>query len=183
MRLSQDAGVAGAGNASLVVTYDQSCPFGIKTPECPLGSVHNVNKSVVSARAARSLLADLQPAAFPPIAPLRASTVTAAPTGRGYWLVTVAFDGTPLALRPTQYCDACCDGAVGDFDASADGVVWANGTSPTVEGGNTVVFTVAARTKPVAVRYTANQAFPQCAVVSSETGLPASPFAASVSAF
>lgn len=179
MRLAQDAGVSGL-NASVVVTYDQSCPFGVKTPECPLGSVHNINKSAVAARAARALLAGLQPAAFPPVAPLRVTSVSAGPTGLGYWLVTVAFGSSSLALRPTQFCDACCSGAVGDFDASADGAVWANGTAPALEGGN-VVFTVALASKPITVRYTANQAFPQCAVVSVATGLPALPFEASVS--
>jgi len=180
MRLAQAAGVAGVANASIIVTYDKSCPFGVKTPECPLGSVHNVNKSAVAARAARALLADLQPAAFPPAPPPRVASVTAAPTGRGFWLVTVAFDGPPpLVLRGTQFCDACCDGAVGDFDASADGAKWANGTAAALEGG-AVVFTVAASAKPVLVRYTANQAFPQCAVVSAATGLPALPFSASV---
>ena len=66
---------------------------------------------------------------------------------------------------------------MGDFDASADGARWANGTAPALEGG-AVVFTVALRDKPVTVRYTANQAFPQCAVVSDATVLPALPFAA-----
>jgi hypothetical protein len=139
-----------------------------------------VNKSAVAARAARALLADLQPAAFPPVAPLRVASVSAAPTGRGFWLMTVAFTSPSLALSPTQFCDACCGGAVGDFDASDGAGVWANGTAPALEGG-AVVFTVALPNKPTAVRYTANQAVPQCAVVSVATGLPALPFAAAVS--
>ncbi len=180
MRLAQDAGTTDV-NASIVATYDLSCPFGVQTPQCPLGSVHNINKTVVAARAARDLLAGLQPAAFPPVAPLRVASVAAAPTGRNFWLVTVAFDAAPLALRPTQFCDACCAGAVGDFDASVDGVNFVNGTAASLSSG-AVVFTVALDKKPVAVRYTANQAFPQCAVVSVATGLPAMPFEAAVSA-
>jgi hypothetical protein len=62
--------------------------------------------TIVAARAARALLAQVDPAAFPPsgAAPPRATSATAAPTGRGFWLVTVAFDAAPLALRGTQYC-------------------------------------------------------------------------------
>ena len=182
MRLAQEAGVAGLPNASAVPTYDLSCPFGVKTPQCPLGSVHNINKTVVAARAARALLAQMDPAAFPPrgAAPPRATSVTAAPTGRGFWLVTVAFDAAPLALRDTQYCAACCAGGVGDFDATVGGGVWVNSTAVQQLSGGAVVFTVGLPQKPVAVRYTANQGFPQCAVVGGAAGLPALPFQAAV---
>jgi len=182
MRLSQAAGVEGVPNATAVVTYDLSCPFGVKTDECPMGSVHNLNKTLVAARAARALLAQMDPAAFPPggAAPPRVTSVTAAPTGRGFWLVTVAFDAAPLALRGTQYCAACCGGGVGDFDATADGSVWANSTAVQQLSGGAVVFTVGLPQKPMAVRYTANQPFPQCAVVGGEAGLPALPFLAPV---
>lgn len=185
MRLAQAAGVAGVANASVVPTYDLSCPFGVVTPECPLGSVHNINKTLVAARAAHALLTALEPSRFAPAtaAPPSVSSVSAGPTGHAYWLVTVAFGAgaAPLALAPTQYCVACCDGDVGDFDASCDGgTTWVNGTSPSLSGGN-VVFTVGCANKPTRVRYTANQGFPQCAVVGAN-GLPALPFAADVAA-
>jgi hypothetical protein len=179
MRLAQGEGLAGVGNASAVPSYDLSCPFGIKTPQCPLGSVHNANKTVVAARAARALLAGMLPQRFPRVAPPQATAVTAAPTGHNFWLVTVAFEGGPLALGGTQFCDACCAGAVGDFDASLDGVNFVNGTAQQLSDGN-VVFTVGLPQKPVLVRYTANQAFPQCAVLDSQSGLPAMPFLATV---
>lgn len=178
MRLAQEAGLVGVANASAVVTYDLSCPFGIQTPECPIGSVHNLNKTVVAARAARSLLSQLDPAAFPlsGAASPRAASVTAAPTGRGYWLVTVTFDIAPVALRGTQYCTDCCGAGVGDFDASVDGVVWANSTAAQMMSGGNVVFTVPAEVKPTVVRYTGNRPFAQCAVYAPLNGLPAVPF-------
>lgn len=178
MRLAQEAGLVGVPNASTVVTYDLSCPFGVDTPQCPLGSVHNLNKTVIAARAARALLSQMDPSTFPPsgAASPRAASVTAAPTGRGYWLVTVTFDVAPVALRGTQYCTDCCSAGVGDFDASVDGVVWANSTAAQMMSGGAVVFTVPAPAKPTTVRYTANQPFPQCSVFSPENGLPAAPF-------
>ena len=179
MRLAQAQGVAGVANASAVPTYDLSCPFGVKTPECPLGSVHNINKTLVAARTASALLELMAPGRFPPAPPPLAAGITAAPTGRGYWLVTVAFEGGPVGLRDTQYCAACCSGDVGDFDASIDGSTYVNGTVQQLSGGN-VVFIVGLPQKPLHVRYTANQAFPQCAVYSSASGLPAMPFHATV---
>ena len=86
----------------------------------------------------------------------------------------------PLALRGTQFCAACCASGPGDFDASADGAAWANSTGVQQLSGGAVVFTVGLPTKPVAVRYTANQAFPQCAVVGGAAALPALPFQAAV---
>ena len=182
MRLAQDAGVANLSNASAVVTYDLSCPFGVVTPECPFGSVHNINKTIVAARVASALLSRVAPARFPAEAPLRAVGATAAPAGGGSWLVTVAFDGAPVALRGTQYCEACCSGSVGDFDATdGGGGGWVNGSAASLSGGGGVVFTVALPNKPTEVRYTANQGFPQCAVVGGN-GLPAFPFAVEVAA-
>jgi hypothetical protein len=70
---------------------------------------------------------------------------------------------------------------VGDFDASLDGVTFVNGTVQELSAGS-VVFTVGLPQKPLFVRYTANQAFPQCAVVSTVGGLPALPFSARVAA-
>ena len=191
MRLAQEEGLSGVANASAVVTYDLSCPFGVKTPICPIGSVHNLNKTLVAARAARALLAQMAPAAFPPsgASPPRVALVTASPTkaissgvARGGWTVTVTFDVSPLQLRGTQYCEMCCAGGVGDFDASVDGIQWVNSTGVQKPGStdSTVVFNVELKEKPSLVRYTANQAFPQCAVVSIETGLPAAPFQVSV---
>ena len=57
MRLAQDEGVQDdAIGADITPTYDRSCPFGVKTPECPFGSVHNVKKREMSDRAARQVL-------------------------------------------------------------------------------------------------------------------------------
>ena len=66
---------------------------------------------------------------------------------------------------------------MGDFDASGDGgATWANGTVPDrVIGGNSVTFFVQLDSRPTRARYTANQGFPQCAVVSAN-GVPAMPF-------
>ena len=180
MRLAQEAGLAGLQNASIIGTYDLSCPFGVKTPLCPIGSVHNLNKTLVAARAARALLSQMAPAAFPRVAFPRVVSVTAAPTGHGYWLVTAVFDEASLVLRGAQNCEACCGRGVGDFDASADTTAWVNSTAPQQLSGGGVVFTVALAKKPVWVRYTANQAFPQCAVASAASGLPALPFLAAV---
>lgn len=181
MRLAQGEGLVGSANATAIPTYDLSCPFGVITPQCPMGSVHNINKTVVAQRAAGALLAGMLPRTFPPLSPPRVTSVTAAPTGHNYWLVTVGFAvgddaSPPLGLVGTQYCTDCCGGGVGDFDASIDGVAFVNATAVQQMSGGNVVFTVGLPIKPVVVRYTANQPFPQCAVVSSKSGLPAMPF-------
>jgi len=180
MRLAQDMGASiGVQNATVVPTYDLSCPFGVVTPECPFGSVHNVNKTIVAIRAAAALLSYLTPASYA-FSPPRISRVTADPTGHGFWLVAMEFtNGNSLSLQHTQYCELCCRDGVGDFDASLDGITFVNGTTPTLSSGK-VVFTVGLPTKPRFVRYTANQGFPQCAVVDLKTQLPALPFTASV---
>ena len=87
MRLAQEAGVKGLEKTSVTPTYDLSCPFGVKTPECPIGSVHNLNKTVVASRAAYALLSRVDNTTFPPIEPPHVTSVTAAPTGRNFWLV------------------------------------------------------------------------------------------------
>ena len=89
----------------------------------------------------------------------------------------------------------CCEGSdlTSDFDVSADNVTWTTGFQATVETQTTrrdnaaaddagrdataaaVSFLVHMPSKPVWVRYTANKAFPQCAVFNRE-GLPALPF-------
>lgn len=194
MRLAQAAGVAGTSNATFVPTYDLSCPFGVDTPPCPLGSVHNLNKTLVAARAARAMLAEIDPAVFPPpgASPPLVTGVTAAPVGQpssGSWRITVAFNAAPLALRDTQYCVTCCAGATGekgggDFDVSADGgATWVNGTAVALVSGGEVAFAVTGlAARPAMVRYTANQAFPQCAVVALANSLPAAPFSVGVTA-
>lgn len=179
MRLAQEEGLIGVSNASAVPTYDLSCPYGVKTPECPLGSVHNVNKTIVAARTASALLSGMFPMRFPPVSPPQTTAITAAPTGHNFWLVTVGFENGPVVLKGTQYCTSCCSGNVGDFDASLDGVNYVNGTVQELSVGN-IVFTVGLTQKPAFVRYTANQAFPQCAVISSISGLPAMPFLSTV---
>jgi hypothetical protein len=185
MRLAQAAGVAGSDNATFIPTYDLSCPFGVVTPECPLGSVHNVNKTVVAMRAARSLLTEIDPARFSPSDTdlPTFSTASAVSAGAGSWLVTVSFNASSLALRSTQNCVACCSSVGGDFDVSADGgATWVNGTAVHLVGPGALAFTASGLgSRPAQIRYTANQAFPQCAVVSSTNDLPAAPFVALVS--
>ena len=217
MRLSQDAGVpTGAGaKAAVTVTYDLGCPFGVKTAACPFGSVHNLIKDAIGSRVAAQI-APMLPGAPPPSAASSpvvegpravavTATASAAPGAAGAgggdggggapgssWAVTVRFAGGsgPLYTGGTQYCDACCAGAVGDFDASADGgATFVNGTVPVVVvavGGGagapmmSVRFSVPGLGgKPTHVRFTANQGAPQCAVYNAE-GLPAYPFAMAV---
>ena len=43
MRLAQEAPLLDDPLASVTASYDQGCPFGVKTAVCPFGSVHNVN--------------------------------------------------------------------------------------------------------------------------------------------
>ena len=45
MRLAQDAGTSGVPNAEIAVTYDLSCPFGIKVGDLNYYSVHFVRES------------------------------------------------------------------------------------------------------------------------------------------
>ena len=181
MRLAQEQGVGGAASASgaVVATYDLSCPH------CPFGSVHNTDKAAVGARAAVQLSRLMHGGGGVFEGP-RASRATAAPAavsggggGGGGYEVTVSFVGAapPFALRPTRNCTDCCGTAGADFDASADGVAWFNGTGAEVlEGGSSVKFLVPGlRAPPAIVRYTAAPLFPQCAVANAE-GLPALPF-------
>lgn len=158
MRLAQAAGVANITLASIVPTYDLSCPFGVNTPQCPWGSVHNLIKEPIGVRLAQSLLAALEPSRFQPVSGPTLVSVDAGPTGRGYWNVQLNFDDSTTTQAPTQYCSDCCEGLVGDFDASADGgVTFVNGTLPNVLGSGALAFIVKLPTKPTHIRYTANQ--------------------------
>ena len=191
MRLAQDEGVHGDELAEVTVTYDLSCPFGVTSPECPKGSVHNVNKSIICERAASQLirLRGLHPSSAVVTEGPRAVKVTASKSSGGgsrttgsTYNVHVTFEGGtgPLSQRGTQYCAKCCtQEGPGDFDASADGgATFVNGTSASVSA-MTATFSVDLPSPPTHVRYTANQGFPQCAVYNQE-GLPAYPFALAV---
>ena len=182
MRLAQDEGVQGdAIGADITPTYDKSCPFGLKTPECPFGSVHNVKKLEIGDRAARQLLHLLGETAASEVAVVadgpRATGASAARSSdNNSSMVVVSFaGGGPLFTNSTQYCITCCNGDVGDFDAW-DGLSWVNGSVPVVVGGMSVQFNVSTARTLTHVRYTANMGFPQCAVYNEE-GLPAYPFA------
>ena len=185
MRLAQDQGVHGDTiGAAATPTYDLSCPFGVKTPECPFGSVHNVRKREIGNRAARQLLHLLgETPADAVVDGPRATAASAVQNDGGNAAVVVRFaGGGALYTNGTQYCITCCDGGVGDFDASDDnGLTWVNGTVPIVTGSTSVRFSVATARTPTHVRYTANMGFPQCAVFNAE-GLPAYPFAMAVTA-
>eukprot|EP00927_Polykrikos_kofoidii_P005757 TRINITY_DN12290_c0_g1_i1.p1 TRINITY_DN12290_c0_g1~~TRINITY_DN12290_c0_g1_i1.p1 ORF type:complete len:544 (+),score=69.68 TRINITY_DN12290_c0_g1_i1:84-1715(+) len=185
MRLAQEAGTTGVTQASVVATYDLSCPFGTtnKQPQCPFGTVHNVRKAPVGERVG----AMLQKLIFPKVDIVsegpRATRVIATPARAARETsVLVHFDGgsQPFYLKGTLHCAACCEPAshsFGDFDASADGgTTWVNATGPpslALDGAG-VTFIVPL-SKVTHVRYTANQGFPQCAVYNQE-GFPALPF-------
>ena len=184
MRIAQDQGVhADSIGAACTPTYDLSCPLGVKTPECPFGSVHNVKKREIGDRAARQLLHLLGETTHVGSAVVngpRAVGASAAHAEGGNFTVVISFvGGGDLYTNGTQYCVTCCDGGVGDFDASEDGIAWVNGTVPTTVGGMDVRFSVATTRMPTHVRYTANMGFPQCAIYNAE-GLPAYPFAMAV---
>jgi hypothetical protein len=181
MRLAQDDGIPpGDTLASVVPTYDLSCPFGVSSPQCPWGSVHNIYKAPIGSRLAAAAMKLRFPTGsssgngtYP-----RAALAVAAPVpGSGNFNLTMyveASTAAPLALAPTQFCDSCCSEC--DFDSSSDGgLTWVNGTRVMLSGPLTVSFTVALPAPPTHVRYTANRGFPQCAVVSSD-GLPLFPF-------
>ena len=187
MRLAQDqlAGVAG-GDAVAVPTYDLGCPFGVKTEACPFGSVHNLDKAPIGARVARQLWRVMRarraavsaPSLFP-----RAVSATYSNGATKAVVVTVQFNvgAPPLTMSPTQHCADCCSAGVGDFDVSFDGgASFVNATTvPTILGDGTSlavpVLSPEQQVAPTHVRYTANQAFPQCAVVDAQR-LPAFPF-------
>lgn len=189
MRLQQDDGAGASSDAlaATAVTYDLSCPFGVKTDACPHGSVHNENKGPVGQRVAAQLnrmrTADKEISDGP-----RASSATATKDEglsaeeagmEAPYHIRVMFSGeSKLHMNGTQWCDTCCDGQ-GDFDASADGgKTYVNGTSVRTLGRE-VHFTVTLPGAPTHVRYTANQPFPQCAVYNtggSKVHYPAYPF-------
>eukprot|EP00937_MAST-01D_sp_MAST-1D-sp2_P007763 g7763.t1 len=192
MRLQQRAGAQAAdapGTPAVAVpTYDLSCAMG-KTDGCPHGNVHNVHKQPVGARLAAQIAHLHLGAPGTVLGPEMAGVSTR--NVAGGFNVTVNFAGgsEPFALRPTRNCSVCCGddaGAdVGDFDASMDGngTAWVNGTKPALVNGTAVRFFVAAPpgSSPQWVRYTANRAFPQCALYNQE-GFPAFPFRARVAA-
>ena len=192
MRLAQEAPLVHDPLASVTASYDQGCPFGVKTTVCPFGSVHNVNKAPIGARVARELRRLMLKQEVVSQGP-RATHVTTKQMQDGTSEITVRFSGgsTPFYQHGTQNCARCCQWSVGqpatnassnDYDASGDdGATWVNGSAailtPSLDG---VAFTV-----PLAmvtnVRYTGNQPFPQCALYNKE-GLPALPFWVNVDA-
>lgn len=127
MRLAQDAG-ADAAMTMVAPTYDLGCPFGVNTPECPFGSVHNVRKGKIGARVATQILSMLENDKIVAQGPRVASVTTAdGADGSGSQEVTVSFAGgtSPFQLGGTQFCAECCYGGAGsnDFDVSGDGGV------------------------------------------------------------
>jgi hypothetical protein len=182
MRLQQDAGTSGLANATVVPTYDDSCPTS------PYGSVHNPSKATVGERVAQQLYQMLRPEQPHIATPPRVVRATAAARDGGYD-VTVRFRGgsAPFKLHGTKNCTTCCDGAAPggsataghslDLDASSStGGPYVNGTAAVLDRATgDVTFHVALPARPTVVRYTAASIFPQCALYNSE-GLPAMPF-------
>lgn len=185
MRLAQEAALEDVEKSALVATYDQSCNNLAFPDDCPHGSVHNIHKQEVGARAALQLVHLMQGQDVTVEGP-RAKEASAAPVGDaalGGFSVSVTFAGGsgPFTLLPTRNCTDCCDGsfgasAKGDFDVSIDGQAWTPGKSTRMKGAEGVVFHVAGLSAPPAfVRYTAGSNFTQCALFNAE-GLPALPF-------
>jgi hypothetical protein len=185
MRMAQDAGTAGDSTAALAVTYDLSCSFGSKPPDCPFGSVHNVQKVPVARRIVRQLLRLLNLLAAPEGPRAIAATAVRGDTATSNWSIAVDIHGgvAPYTFRGTQNCAKCCGDikAAGDFDVSSDGgVTFVNGTTPVAMDGHAAFeLSVNLLRPPTHVRYTANQGFPQCALYDSN-GLPLYPFQLSV---
>eukprot|EP00039_Didymoeca_costata_P004263 m.72340 g.72340 ORF g.72340 m.72340 type:complete len:542 (-) comp12317_c0_seq1:86-1711(-) len=181
MRLAQDEGVQGDNMATVTATYDLSCPFGITSPECPFGSVHNVFKVEIGKRIAKQImrLHDLQPNLIT-TGPRAIRSTFFQKQGNEY-NINVEFSlnngDDSLHLEGTQFCAECCrQGSVGDFDISVDnGKTFVNGTLQGITGKGTMSFSAILNHDPTHVRYTANQGFPQCAVYNSY-GFPAYPF-------
>jgi len=175
MRLAQEAGLAGVARSALVATYDQSCNNLAFPNDCPHGSVHNIHKQLIGTRVAAQLARLLRGEDLVVEGP-RAQAASAVHDA-GAFAVTVHFGGAaaPFALRPTRNCTTCCDGSLGDFDASTDGRIWAQGHGATMSGDAAVEFHVQATAPPSLVRYTGGSNFTQCALVNME-GLPALPF-------
>lgn len=176
MRLAQDKGVSVDKKSFIVPTYDQSCPYGVKTSVCPFGSVHPLNKTIVGSRIALHLRDNV--VADGP----RVQQITTVNEFNGNFSVIVTFSGDskPFKLEGTTNCDECC--TVSDFDVSADGKVWINGTVAQMISSSAIRFSVALSEEPLIVRYTANRAFPQCAVYNQQL-LPAFPFEMNIKHF
>jgi hypothetical protein len=162
MRLAQDEGVVDDPLAAMTVTYDLSCPFGVKTPECPFGSVHNVNKTVVCERIALQMLRllDLAPeqhtdsrsAKLTVDASRTTALVTEGPRAMKatavvttperpfgavpkLYAISVKFHGgtAPFYQAGTQYCATCCG------DTVTGGVGGISDFDVSVDGGATFV--------------------------------------------
>lgn len=169
MRLAQAEGVGPFG--SVVATYDLSCPA------CPFGSVHNTHKTEVGARAARQLMKLWRNDS--------ASIVSEGPRAlratlqRNSSAIYVLFSGAaaPFAFGATRNCTTCCHpDASTDFDVSLDGRRWGNIFVATLVEPRVVSLLLPPGFEMAKwLRYTANRAFPQCALRNAE-GLPALPF-------
>lgn len=174
MRLAQDEGSQALRDASIVPTYDDSCAMG-KTNGCPHSNVHNVHKQPVGARLAlqmrRMTLGEDIISQGP-----RVSLITIGQQKATKYNLKIEFAGSSaLHMGPTRNCSVCCGPSeIGDFDASADGSTWFNGTSPVIHGLSANIVVTMPST-PSIVRYTANRLYPQCAVYGKE-GIPALPF-------
>lgn len=175
MRMAQDAGVGRIKDAAISATYDVSCQED-KSHGCPHGNVHNVHKQPIGERLAllvRRLTLKEDVVAEGP----RAVAAHVSGGGQSSYNVTIDFTGgsAPFYFRATRNCTECCSGATSDFDVSADGKRWYNGTAASLVGPSRVAFSVNADVRPAWVRYTANRVFPQCAMYNREA-LPALPF-------
>jgi hypothetical protein len=191
MRLAQEAGLEGVEKSALVATYDQSCNNLAFSDDCPFGSVHNIHKQEVGARAALQLLRLMEGQDLVAEGP-RAQKASASRLGDADsdgFKISITFNGgsAPFALLPTRNCTDCCGGSFGanqdvsalpkaDFDVSVDGKAWTSGSNARIKNGEGIVFHARGLPAPPAlVRYTAGSNFTQCALFNAE-GLPALPF-------
>jgi len=181
MRLAQDAGSKSLKDADIIPTYDYSCAMG-KTDGCPHGNVHNVHKQPIGARLALQIRRMRLGEDVNSQGPRVSSAVAARKAGTVY-SIQMKFEGDKsVHMGPTRNCTTCCNGSVGDFDVSVDGITWLNTSAALVKDGVVQVeVDMLTAVAPSVLRYTANRVYPQCAVLSME-GIPAMPFQMNLSA-
>jgi len=182
MRLAQEAGVQNVERAAIAAIYDLSCP------DSPFSSVHTPDKADVGARVARHLRHMILGEDIVVEGPRATGVAITSSNGVRDFLLDVRFQGgsSPFVFQGTRNCTSCChDTHSVDFDVSADGLTWVNGTNASLLESDSYASVSFHATMPVGVppryvRHTAASIWPQCALYNNE-GLPALPFYVEVS--